>query len=335
MASAAGPRSRHSTAPPLGTRRPSRRAGNTRVLLTTSRSPAPSTDDRSATTRDSGCRSRDRARAAATSPRGGACCAISSSGQMEIEVGDFHGRGSTQCTAVQSPRSNTVIDVEQEQNHVSSRRRIDREAELPVAITPANGLTPVAIEPVSVTLALTVLAVLAVVLVLQYAQAVLIPVVIGILISYGLEPFVGGAAARCACRRSIGAAVVGHDALRRLGLGGLHADRRRRWRSCRTCRGPRSVSGIASARIDGSTASAIGQVQEAAKEIEKTAHEANAPTAAERQTERAVQDPPASRKWRSSSRRSSHRISLGRRHEPASASPDSSRWSCFWSTSSS
>src|SRR6185295_16582145 len=31
--------SRHSTAPPLGTRRPSRRAGNTRVLLTTRRSP--------------------------------------------------------------------------------------------------------------------------------------------------------------------------------------------------------------------------------------------------------------------------------------------------------
>ena len=31
--------SRHSTAPPLGTRRPSSRAGNTRVSLTTSRSP--------------------------------------------------------------------------------------------------------------------------------------------------------------------------------------------------------------------------------------------------------------------------------------------------------
>ena len=30
----------HSTAPPEGTRRPSRRAGNTRVLLTTIRSPA-------------------------------------------------------------------------------------------------------------------------------------------------------------------------------------------------------------------------------------------------------------------------------------------------------
>ena len=35
------PSSRHSTAPPLGTRRPSRRAGNTRVSLTTRTSPGP------------------------------------------------------------------------------------------------------------------------------------------------------------------------------------------------------------------------------------------------------------------------------------------------------
>src|SRR6478672_507267 len=38
--------------------------------------------------------------------------------------------------------------------------------------------------------ALTVLAVLATILVLQYAQAMIIPVVLGILISYALEPIV-------------------------------------------------------------------------------------------------------------------------------------------------
>jgi len=38
--------------------------------------------------------------------------------------------------------------------------------------------------------ALTVLAVLATILVLQYAQAMIIPIVLGILISYALEPIV-------------------------------------------------------------------------------------------------------------------------------------------------
>ena len=40
--------------------------------------------------------------------------------------------------------------------------------------------------------ALTVLAVLAVVLVLQYAQAMVIPIVLGVLVSYALEPAVTG-----------------------------------------------------------------------------------------------------------------------------------------------
>ena len=40
------------------------------------------------------------------------------------------------------------------------------------------------------SVALTVLAVLAIILVLQYAQAMIIPIVLGVLISYALEPFV-------------------------------------------------------------------------------------------------------------------------------------------------
>jgi predicted PurR-regulated permease PerM len=56
-------------------------------------------------------------------------------------------------------------------------------------------------------LALTVIAALAVILVLQYAQSVLVPIVLGVLISYGLEPFVG-ALSRLRVPRAFGAAVA-------------------------------------------------------------------------------------------------------------------------------
>lgn len=55
--------------------------------------------------------------------------------------------------------------------------------------------------------ALTVLAVIAVVLLLQYAQAMVIPIVLGILISYALEPIVK-ALERIHVPRVIGAALV-------------------------------------------------------------------------------------------------------------------------------
>src|SRR4029079_525340 len=57
-------------------------------------------------------------------------------------------------------------------------------------------------------LAMTVLACLAVVVLLQFAQSVLVPIVIGILISYGLAPFVGGLQ-RLRVPRALGAAVAG------------------------------------------------------------------------------------------------------------------------------
>ena len=59
--------SRHSTAPPLGSRRPSSRAGNTRVSLATTRSPGVSSRGRSANRPlPATSRRRDRRRAAAT-----------------------------------------------------------------------------------------------------------------------------------------------------------------------------------------------------------------------------------------------------------------------------
>ena len=57
------------------------------------------------------------------------------------------------------------------------------------------------------SIALTSLATFAGILMLQYLQAVLIPIVLGILIAYALEPFVS-ALARIAIPRTIGAALV-------------------------------------------------------------------------------------------------------------------------------
>lgn len=57
------------------------------------------------------------------------------------------------------------------------------------------------------TLTLTVLAVMALVFMLQYARSILIPIVLGILIAYALEPFVTWLT-RVKVPRSIGAALV-------------------------------------------------------------------------------------------------------------------------------
>lgn len=63
-------------------------------------------------------------------------------------------------------------------------------------------------SPVGVrSMTLSVLATIATILTLQYAQSVLIPIVIGILVAYSLEPFVKGLR-RVGVRRSIGAAAV-------------------------------------------------------------------------------------------------------------------------------
>ena len=66
-----------------------------------------------------------------------------------------------------------------------------------------------AAEPIIVVrnLALTVIAALGVILVLQYAQSVLVPIVLGVLISYGLAPFVA-ALARLRIPRAFGAAIA-------------------------------------------------------------------------------------------------------------------------------
>jgi len=84
----------------------------------------------------------------------------------------------------------------------------------PAAADPAG--TPVPIDVRSATL--TIIAVLALILVLKYAQPVLIPLVLGALISYGLSPFVAFLA-RHRVPRPLGAAAAVLLVIGSLGLG--------------------------------------------------------------------------------------------------------------------
>ena len=82
--------------------------------------------------------------------------------------------------------------------------------------------------------ALTVLAVLAIVLVLQYAQAMIIPIVLGVLISYALEPMVAWLERRHIPRAAVGGGGPGRRWSRRAG-GCSTASARRPARSSNSC----------------------------------------------------------------------------------------------------
>jgi len=134
---------------------------------------------------------------------------------------------------------------------------------------------PVVIDtPVGVTsLTLTVLTSLAVVVTLQYMQAVLVPVVIGILVAYALDPFVSSLA-RARIPRSIGAGIVLLAVVGIIGVGiyalsgqalqivGQVPQAAQRIRERVVSRGRHGDS-------------AIGQVQKAATELQKTAEVAS------------------------------------------------------------
>jgi predicted PurR-regulated permease PerM len=172
---------------------------------------------------------------------------------------------------------------EQEPNHVLPSKK-PAEGEPLAAITTETGLAPVLDVR---NLAITVVAVLAVVLVLQYAQSVLIPIVIGILISYGLAPIVGGLH-RLHVPRAIGAAVAVTMLVGALGLGAYTLSDQA---MAIVADVPQAAQRIRERVRDNrrKPAGALAQVQEAAKEIDKAAQEASAPTAAETRTDRAVQ----------------------------------------------
>ncbi|MCU1381624.1 MAG: family transporter [Acidobacteria bacterium] len=126
--------------------------------------------------------------------------------------------------------------------------------------------------------ALTVLAGLAIVLTLQYAQAMVIPIVLGVLISYALEPIVAWLARR-RIPRAVGAAVV---LLALVGGTGWLLYGLRSQASAIIEQLPQAATRLRRmVENDRPTAAtAIQQVQKAASELEKAANAAAPPPAA-------------------------------------------------------
>ena len=129
--------------------------------------------------------------------------------------------------------------------------------------------------PVDVrSLSLTVIASLALVLMLQYAESVLIPIVIGILISYALSPMVT-AMAKGHIPRAIGAAVAVLVLVGSIGGGAYTLSDEARSIVANVPEAARRLRERVSAhRTERDTM--LTQVQDAAKEIEKTADAATA-----------------------------------------------------------
>ena len=133
------------------------------------------------------------------------------------------------------------------------------------------GLEPLVIRmPVDVrSLALSILAGIALLLVLQYAQTVLIPIVLGLLLSYALSPLVG-ALERYHLPRAAGAAVAVSLLVGSIGLG-VYTLRDEATSIVATIpEASRRIRDRVTAQRRQNT-TIISQVQEAAKEIEKTA----------------------------------------------------------------
>ena len=155
----------------------------------------------------------------------------------------------------------------------------DAERESEAENAPSSGASELSIQmPVDVrNLALTVLAVLAVVLVLQLMQSVLIPIVLGILISYALSPIVKGFA-RIYIPRVLGAflAVVLLVAAIGFGVWTFSDDAMEVVRDIPTT--AQRVGAMMRAQKSKASDSALQQVQEAAKQIDKTVVESSQET---------------------------------------------------------
>jgi predicted PurR-regulated permease PerM len=139
-------------------------------------------------------------------------------------------------------------------------------------LTPTPGMpgepAPTVVDIAEHGLALTLLASIALVFVLQWSRAVLIPVVIGILLAYALEPFVSGLK-RARVPRSIGAGIVLVAFVGLLGLGAYSL-------SGQALQIVRQVPEAAQkirerVRARDRQPGALGEVQKAATEVQKTA----------------------------------------------------------------
>jgi len=127
------------------------------------------------------------------------------------------------------------------------------------------------------SLAPIVLAVIAMVLMLKYAQAMVIPVVLGLLMSYALDPLVTGLT-KLRMPRALGAAVV---LLALVGVGGLLLYQLRDQVDAIAQQLPDGARRLRHAlerdSAEGSQTSTIEQVQKAATELEKAADAASSP----------------------------------------------------------
>jgi predicted PurR-regulated permease PerM len=129
--------------------------------------------------------------------------------------------------------------------------------------------------------AMTVMAALAVMLVLQYAQSVLVPIVLGILISYGLAPFVG-ALHRFRIPRAFGAAIAVTLLVGGVGLGIYTlSDQAMAIVTDIPTAAQRIRDRVRVHRT--SSGGALEKVQRAATEIDRAAQEAATPTAEEKE----------------------------------------------------
>jgi predicted PurR-regulated permease PerM len=134
------------------------------------------------------------------------------------------------------------------------------------------------------SVALNVMAVLGTVLVLQYAQSVLIPIVLGVLISYSLAPLVA-ALHRLHIARAIGAAVAVILLVAALGLGAYTlSDEAMAIVSDVPAAAQRVRDRMRATQHE--EGGALQKVQQAATEIDRAAQEAAAPTPAEQAASR-------------------------------------------------
>lgn len=156
------------------------------------------------------------------------------------------------------------------------------------ALSPTPGApgepAPVVVDaPVGVTgITLTVLTALVVVFMLRYMQSVLIPFVIGILVAYSLEPPVS-ALTRLRIPRSIGAGIVLLAVIAALGIGAYALSGQVLQIVSQVPQAAKRIQErVKSVGRHGE--SAIGQVQKAATELQKTAEVAAETGAAEDKT---------------------------------------------------
>jgi predicted PurR-regulated permease PerM len=133
--------------------------------------------------------------------------------------------------------------------------------------------------PVDVrSIALTVIAVLAVVFILQYAQSVLIPIVLGFLISYALSPFVA-LLTRIYIPRVVGSAIAVSLLVSAVALGVYTLSDEAMEIVASVPEAAQRLSSQLRARR-GEPVGPLQQVQRAATEIEKAAQEASEPVRA-------------------------------------------------------